>query len=259
MFFAHSLTVPEGWDLDYIGRLSDGIAGIITACNGFFAGGDLGTSPRWGFTGVAFGKAERVLTREGARPGDLLYLSGPAGAGNFEAASMLCDGSPEVRTLIDAHRVEFPLRLDEARVMSACASACIDTSDGLLNALTLLADINGCGFQADRVPYFPPGVTLTRILGLPVEILMAGECGEYELLCTVPPEHEPALLEEARRRQLTLHRIGRMTERGRIVMTEGERRIDAGDFALSARAYANHEEYLGVLTHYLNEQLRQAR
>jgi thiamine-monophosphate kinase len=172
---------------------------------------------------------------------------------------MLCDRSPDLRTLLDAHRVEFPLRLAEARVMSAYASACIDTSDGLLNALILLADLNGCGFQVTQVPYFPPGVTLTQHLGLPVEILMAGECGEYELLCAVPPDQEPAFLGEALRRQLTLYRIGEMTGRGKIVMSGAERRFDAGDFTLSARAYGSHEEYLGVLTHYLNGQLAHAR
>jgi thiamine monophosphate kinase len=155
--------------------------------------------------------------------------------------------------------VEFPLRLAEARVISACASACIDTSDGLLNSLILLADINSCGFQVDRMPYYPPGVTLAQYLGLPVEILMAGECGEYELLCTVPPDHEQALLEEARRQQLRLYRIGKMTGRGKIVMSGAGRWIDAGDFALSARAYASHKEYLGVLTHYLHDRLAHAR
>ncbi len=56
----------------------------------------------------------------------------------------------------------------------------------MLNALKILSDINATGFTVTSIPYYPPGVTLTHLLGLPVELLMSGECGEYELLFTVP-------------------------------------------------------------------------
>jgi len=96
LFFAHSITVPENWDIEYVGMLSNGIADVIKSCQGFFAGGDLGSSSQWNFTGVAFGEAVRIVTRKGARPGDLVYMSGPVGAGNFEAASHFCIQNPEV-------------------------------------------------------------------------------------------------------------------------------------------------------------------
>ena len=258
VFFAHSITMPEAWDLEYIGMLSEGIADAMTTCRGFFAGGDIGSSSQWNFTGVAFGEAARIVTREGAHAGDLLYLSGPVGAGNFEAASGLCAQKPELSTLFNNNRVEFPLRIAESQLMSKYASACIDTSDGLLNGLMMLSDINAIGFQVTSIPYFSPGVTLTQFLGLPVEILMAGECGEYELLFTVPPERETAMLREAQEQQLTLYQIGRMTERGDASIMSTNRRIDVGDFAFSARAYSDHGEYVGVLTKYLMDKLARA-
>jgi thiamine-monophosphate kinase len=110
------------------------------------------------------------VTRKGALPGDLLYVSGPVGAGNFEAASQFFAQNPELGKLFDNHRVEFPLRIAESKLISRYASACIDTSDGLLNALMILSDINAAGFTVTSIPYYPPGVTLTHLLGLPVEL-----------------------------------------------------------------------------------------
>jgi len=251
VFFSHSLTIPQTWDLEYIGKLAEGIADVITLCKGFFAGGDLNSSSQWSFTGAAFGEAARIVTREGARPGDLLYLTGAVGAGNFEAASELCARDPGLSALLDNNRVEFPLRTAEAPLMARHASACIDTSDGLLNGLMMLAEINAIGFAVKSIPYFPPGVTLAQHLGLPVEILMAGECGEYELLFTVSPEREAAMLREAQERRMTLHLIGRMTEKGTASVMSADRAMDVGDFAISARAFRDHGEYIAALTRYL--------
>ena len=259
LFFAQSITVSEDWDLEYIGTLSAGIADVIDSCHGFFAGGDLGSSSHWNFTGVAFGQAERIVTRKGARPGDLLYLSGPVGAGNFEAASQLCTQSPELKKLFDEQRVEFPLRTAESKLMSKYASACIDTSDGLLNALIALSDVNAIGFAVTNVPYYPPGVTLMHTLGLPVELLMAGECGEYELLFTAPPEYEQEILREARRQELKLYQIGRITEPGNGVVTSMDERIDVRDFDLSARHYKDHREYVAMLANYVMNKKQSGR
>jgi len=250
-FFAHSITVSENWDVEYMGKLSDGISDVIKSCQGFFAGGDLGFSSHWNFTGVAFGEAKRIVTRKGARPGDLVYLSGPVGAGNFEAASQFGIQNPELGKLFDYHRVEFPLRIAESKLMCRYASACIDTSDGLLNALMMLSEINAIGFTVTSVPYYPPGVTLTHLLGLPVELLMAGECGEYELLFTVPPEQEQDLKREAQHHQMKLYQIGRITEPGNAMVMSENQGIDVRDFDLSARNYKDHREYVALLTEYL--------
>ena len=143
--------------------------------------------------------------------------------------------------------------------MSKYASACIDTSDGLLNALIMLSDINAIGFTVTSVPYYMPGVTLMHLLGLPVELLMAGECGEYELLFTVPPEREQNMVREAQNHQLKLYQIGRMTEPGNAVVMSANQGIDVRDFDLSARNYRDHREYVAMLTTYLMNKIQPGR
>jgi thiamine-monophosphate kinase len=106
---------------------------------------------------VARGKA---LTRDGARPGDLLYVSGRL-------------GKPWDRRIQP--------RLELGRKLAGKATACIDLSDGLSLDLHRLAKASGIAAQVDRVPILH-GATLERAL-------QGGE--DYELLFTLPPRAKP--------------------------------------------------------------------
>lgn len=250
VYYGHSATVAEEWDAAFISAMSQGIADVLRECGGRFAGGDLGCSSRWHYTGVAIGRAERAVTRQGARPDDRFYITGDVGAGNFEAATALLDVGSEMGRIMSATRVRFPLRHREARLLSRHARACIDTSDGLLRALNILSERNHTGYVCDAVPYFHPGLVLMENLGLPVELLMAGECGEYELLCCVPPENEAAFLAEAVRDGLRFHRIGTVAEEGTAVLHSGARTIELDDYRLCARQFPDHRDYVRELTRY---------
>jgi thiamine-monophosphate kinase len=248
---AHSVTVPATWDAPGIRAFADGIAAALAEAGAGFAGGDIGCAADWHYTGVAIGTADRVLTRMGLLPGHALYLTGAVGAGNVEAAAALLPAIPETAALIDDTRAHFPIRRAEAAIITRHAAACIDTSDGLLNALHLLAALNDTGFRVDRVPWLEAGRLLLAALELPLELLAAGECGEYELLCSIPPDREDAFTLEAREAGCTMHRIGEVTAPGTAeIATEGHV-FDVRDFRLSARQFADHQRYLAALTGYV--------
>ena len=80
---------------------------------------------------------------------------------------------------------------------------------------------------------------------------MAGECGEYELLFTVPPEQEQEMLRAAREQKVKLHMIGSITGPGKATVVSGKHCLSLGDFTLSARDYNDHGEYVTMLTRYL--------
>jgi thiamine-monophosphate kinase len=250
VYFGHSATVSEEWDAAFISAMSQGIADVMRECGGRFAGGDLGCSSRWHYTGVAIGRSERAVTRQGAQAGDVLYFSGEVGAGNFEAATALLDVDSEMGRIMSATRVRFPLRHREARLVSRHARACIDTSDGLLRALSILAERNHKGYICETIPYFHPGLVLMENMGLPLELLMAGECGEYELLSCISPENEAAFLADAGREGLRFHRIGTIAEEGTAVLHGGGRSLDLGDHRLCARMFPDHRDYVRELTRY---------
>jgi thiamine-monophosphate kinase len=80
-------------------------------------GGDTTSAPLVVLSVTALGRSERVPGRGGARPGDLLVVTGPLGAGGaaFRAGGF----------------ARPPLRLHEGRRLAAHAHALLDLSDGI--------------------------------------------------------------------------------------------------------------------------------
>ena len=126
-------------------------------------GGDTTAAERVYLSVTAIGRSRRVPGRAGARPGDLVIVTGPLGAAGA------------------AFRVERharpPLRLDEGRRLGAVAHALIDISDGLAVDAGRIAARSGCriAIELERVP-LAEGAT-TDDLGF-------GE--DYELLAATP-------------------------------------------------------------------------
>lgn len=245
-FYVHAVTVAYAWDARFVHWFARGMAAVLRAYGVRCIGGDTGRSDRWRCTGTVIASEPR-LSRVGARVGDALYVSGPLGAGNAEAALMMYPGKGSAG---ESRPARFALRAAESRLAARFASSCIDTSDGLLRALATVASLNNCGFRLDSVPYLRRARRVATELGLAPELLIMGECGEYELLFTVGPGNERALLNTARDRGCRLYRIGEMTGRG-MVMEKGERRIDFGSLSLSARDFDTPRHFVDYLCRQL--------
>lgn len=112
---------------------------------------------------TALGRSNRVPGRAGARPGDLVVVTGPLGA----AGAAFREG----------RLVRPPLRLAEGRRLAAIAHAMLDISDGLGPDAAHIAERSGCRvvLDLDAVP-LAPGATRADL-----------EFGEdYELLAATP-------------------------------------------------------------------------
>jgi thiamine-monophosphate kinase len=127
------------------------------------AGGDTTSAPQLTLAVTAVGRSERVPGRAGARPGDLVVVTGPLGA----AGAAFREG----------RHARPPLRLEEGGRLAAVAHALTDISDGLAVDAQHVAARSGCGIELDlEVVPLAPGAT--------VEDLAFGE--DYELLAATP-------------------------------------------------------------------------
>jgi thiamine-monophosphate kinase len=126
-------------------------------------GGDTTSAELLYLSVTALGRSGRVPGRGGARPGDLLVVTGPLGA----AGAAFREG----------RHARPPLRLEEGRCLAAVAHALIDISDGLARDAGHLSRRSGCALAIDleRVPLAPGAAT---------EDLGFGE--DYELLAATP-------------------------------------------------------------------------
>jgi thiamine-monophosphate kinase len=125
-------------------------------------GGDTTAADRVYLSVTALGRSERVPGRGGARPGDLLVVTGPLGA----AGAAFRHG----------RYVRPPIRLAEGRSLAAHAHALLDLSDGLARDGAHIAERSACKvvLELERVPLAS---------GAELDDLGFGE--DYELLAAV--------------------------------------------------------------------------
>jgi thiamine-monophosphate kinase len=208
-------TLKRGMTEKEIQEMQQGIDGAVRACGTHVLGGDTSIADHQEMCGTALGfvRAEKPLTRCGCCAGDILYLSGPAGTGNAFALARFTNTDP------------FPFfpvaRVREGQLLPGRASACMDTSDGLLATLDQLCRLNGIGFEIDsRWEEALDQASRSAFLGagLPSWISLAGQHGEFELAFTLPPGREAGFLEQAGSIGWKPKRIGVATVEGGIIL-----------------------------------------
>ena len=256
LYYAHALTVDPRWDADYLRQFGSGVRDVLLATGARFIGGDCGRSTTWRCTVSVLGSCEaQPVQRRGVVPGDSIYLSGPVGAGNLEAALRWREaGSGPTFPAPDAETLQnrFTLRRKESALLRRYASAAMDTSDGLGAALHTLADLNQCGYAVANLPYLPTALRYFGLASLPKTLLFLGECGEYELLLAIPPDREAAFLAEGRSVGCTFHRLGRFTPAGRVLSEDG-RTLDLSSWHSQAREFTDPQAYLRAMLCWLEQ------
>jgi thiamine-monophosphate kinase len=177
-----SLALPLDTEAAAIAELYEGLnePGIAVA------GGDTTRAEELVIAVTAVGRSERVPGRAGARPGDLIVVTGPLG-GAAAGLHALCEGLTGFDELVERHR-RPPIRLAEGRRLAAVAHAVVDLSDGIGGDAARIAARSGCRIVLDpgAVPRAPRS---DEVADLPFWTM--GE--DYELLAAVAPEDAEAL------------------------------------------------------------------
>jgi thiamine-monophosphate kinase len=141
---------------------------------------------------TALGQVERgrALTRSGARPGDLLVVSGTLGDASLGLKCLRGEidaDSPDRADLAERYRLPRP-RLDLGRRLIGRASAALDVSDGLVGDAGHLAEGAGLAIEIDAAS-LPLSQAVRRIVERRPDLLTSVLAGgdDYELLFTVAP------------------------------------------------------------------------
>jgi thiamine-monophosphate kinase len=251
LWYSHSMAVPRNWKDEFLTMFAEGIAKVLLETGVSFIGGDIGIAENWRYTGSVIGNSsERILKRIGAQAGDAVFVTGPVGCGNLQALLAL-HGDNADKLPFDSRKLRFSLRNKEAELMRTYASSCIDTSDGIYNSLNMIAELNGTSYTIFRIPLLDECVIASDFFTIPSEAFFFGECGEYELLFTVKPEHRSAFLEEASGQKLSFYEIGIIKKPSRRILQQNDREIDITDFTVRARDYKDIADYVSDLTAFL--------
>jgi thiamine-monophosphate kinase len=185
-----SLQLPEQNREAWLAQFQKGINEACAVYEVCILGGDtnFNSSVSVTTTGIATIHGGQPLMRKPIVAGDLLYATSKLGLGNAFAYARYFDPTIEVK-------YQPVARIKESRLIRQYATACIDTSDGLFPALSILSELNNIGVKL--------AVPLQQILnddalhvytssGIPAWIFLAGPHGEYELLFSISPAKKDA-------------------------------------------------------------------
>jgi thiamine-monophosphate kinase len=235
------LGAPAELDEEQVLELVDGIAALAAETGTTLAGGDLSRAPVLTLAVTVVGHAETAaafVTRDGARPGDALVVTGRLGGA---AAGLLLLERPELAAGLPAGAAErlrrrqtepVPRLAAGGALAAAGATAMIDLSDGLGGDAGHLGERSGVGtrIEAAALPLEEGLAELAAAAGSDPLALATGGGEDYELLAALPPES----LEQARAKvnaaaATTLTAIGEVVAGGGV-----EIRLPGGGLAAAS-------------------------
>ena len=231
-FCVVSIAVPTDYRVRDLSALQAGIVAAASETGATVVGGNRTRAPQLSVSIALLADApKRIVTRQGARPGDRIYVTGTLGDAALGCRA-LRDRPRGAVHAIRRFREPSP-RLQAGRVLvdSGIGSAMIDVSDGLVQDLGHICEESHVGavIHTHRVPL---SAAYRAVLGAHDTLALHG--GEdYELLCTVPERHVKRLERARTRLGCPITCIGEIVA-GRRIRLLGR---DGRDVSLTAGGY----------------------
>lgn len=191
-----ALTLPEV-DEGWLARFCRGLFALADRHGVQLVGGDTTHGPTTVITIQAHGfvPSGQALRRDGAKPGDGIYVTGTPGDAGLALAAAYGKAAiaPGYRSAVQP-RLERPEpRIMQGVALRGIASAAIDISDGLAQDLghILARGRVGARLEVDRLP-LSPALTTSFDRDTAIATALAGG-DDYELCFAVPPERAALL------------------------------------------------------------------
>lgn len=190
-----ALALPEA-NPHWLMGFSQGLFDLAERCQVQLVGGDTTRGPvTITIQACGFVPAQSALRRDGATPGDRIYVTGTLGDAALALAAINNYWTiAETHSLYLHSRLMNPTpRITQGLELRGVASAAIDVSDGLSQDLGHILQRSGVGatLEVDRLPR---SQSLQTSLKTDDGISLALTGGDdYELCFTVPPKHQQRL------------------------------------------------------------------
>jgi thiamine-monophosphate kinase len=236
-----SLGAPSGMEDGALLGIADGLAEVAARESVTIGGGDLVSSPTLfvSVTAVGYetGDAE-LVTRAGAKPGDLIGVTGELGGAAaalelLEPSGAKAEISTTLREQLLSRQLDPRPRLDEGHALAETgAMAMIDISDGLGADASHVASASGCRIEIDldKAPVAEGVAEVAGGEGAGLE-LAAGGGEDYELLAAIPVEDFARATAAVREAGGVLTEIGYVAEgQGVALRLPGGRKIQPSGF-----------------------------
>lgn len=182
-----ALSLPERVDTDFIKEFYNGLKDACGTVE--IVGGDITGADKIFISITAIGKCEgrKISSRSNAKAGQKIIVSGEHGA-SAAGLRLLLNGKKEPEKFINAHlmpeaQVEFSRQIAES---AAADYAMMDTSDGLMDALSQISEASNVNLEIDfdKIPF---DKDLKEFADYKDWILFGGE--DYQLVAAVSEDN----------------------------------------------------------------------
>ena len=191
-----SIALPKDVQGEWAERFIKGYAEISDLFDVPLLGGDTTSSLRdLAINVCVLGRCPsgKAIKRSGARPGDVIYVTGPLGdsAAGLQAILNNLERTEDVAALIHRHKRPIPrLRAGTDLIDTGVVGAMMDISDGIASDLRHILKASGVGAEVDlaRLPISEELASTCKKYGWDALELAAGGGEDFELLFTAPAE-----------------------------------------------------------------------
>jgi thiamine-monophosphate kinase len=185
-----ALTIPAREPMSTFVALMQGVGAAVDSVGGKVLGGDLSRGDALALALTVIGTAARPVTRAGAVPGDLVWVTGELGGARAALTAFIAGREPDALARQRFARPEP--RIAAGRWLAAHgAKAMLDVSDGLAGDAGHLAAASGVAIriELEHVPCHAAVQAEADRAGEPAAVFAAKGGEDYELLVVLPPGH----------------------------------------------------------------------
>jgi thiamine-monophosphate kinase len=222
-----SLGLPKNCTRPYVEGLAKGFAGASKEFGVKIVGGDTNEANGLVIDCSMIGFANKIPTRKGAKPGDVVVTSGTFGLppAGLEILMRNAKGTGSFRKhAIESVMIPRP-RQCFGLTLAKFFSSSTDSSDGLAISLYELANQSRVNIVIDNVPAADWLEKFAKENGLDANELVFHGGEEYEIVATIPKSTLKRTITTAKKSGIALHVIGRV-RRGTGDVFVGKRLLD---------------------------------
>lgn len=221
-----AIGITRGHPIEFVEQMADGMNDCARRFDTSIVGGDTKEHDDLVLCGTAFGEVPKkdILLRSGAKPGDLIGITGRLGRAAAGFYSM--KRSLGLKEAEDALKRPWP-RLKEGRALGAAgiATSCMDISDGLSASIFEMSRSSGMTYEIDytKVPKAEE-VDLVFQDEERKKDLVLNFGDDFELLFTIRREAGERLDELAREFNCPMTVVGKVTSGEENILIDGGKR-----------------------------------
>ncbi|MEM3065618.1 MAG: thiamine-phosphate kinase [Candidatus Nitrosotenuis sp.] len=226
-----SVSLPKNFSKSKIGELASGFRAASREFGFRILGGDTNKANDLVISTVLFGLSERIVSRKGAKEGDIIVVSGPFGL-SAAALKIFLEGKsarPGFKRRAAKSAVHPLPRLRFGIDAAHLFSSSMDSSDGLSTCLVEMARQSNKRFVVTKLPV-ACGVkefASANKLDLFDLVLNGGE--EYEIVATTSLQNFRKLTKIAKKHKINLIKIGTVQKGRGVFLHDGKKIMNVMD------------------------------